>query len=85
MAVAFGRKDLEGNRQREAVDATAFAEKYDALPAAAERSQHAMMLGPTEPLLVDQLVVFENEVGGVARSTTSAVGSGREAFKEGCV
>ena len=64
----LGRKELEGNRQREVVGSAALAEVDDPLPAAAEHPAQPQMLGPTQLLLLDELqVVVEQFIDPVLR------------------
>jgi len=55
--VAFGGEDLDGNGKGEIVRPAAFTQVDYALAARTERANQVMMLGPTEPLLLDDRTI----------------------------
>ena len=64
--VAFGREDLQRDRQREVVGSAPLGQIDHPLPARAQQAQQPMVLGPAQPLLFEDLLVAAEQFVGAA-------------------
>ena len=82
--VAFGREDLQRHRQGETVGPAPLGQVHHPLPARTQAADQPVVVGPTQPLLFDDLPVAGQQLVRAARGRAAPPSTGRAALQVCC-